>query len=194
MAVFAIYIEKSAMYFGERRTFGNTYHYSTNALEGFQDQTVAEEIAAAETSVTSDAVTFERWQSWGPTDGPQFENVMREEGDLSGTGMLPISAGVYREACALVVWPLTRSAVTNRKRWLRKFLRSAPGTDGVSADVATGAEALPASAITALENYATRVQTIDYATGEAELSTAEGDLHQSSGVVRPYLYTRQIGE
>lgn len=194
MAVFAVYIEKETMYNGALRRFGNTYHYVTDTGEPFDDALAAQQISDAEKAVTSPSVAFKAWRSWGPTDGPAFENVMRDEGVLTGNGTGADPAGLYAEVCSLIVWPLPRSAATNRKRWLRKFLRQAVGDTNLVADVIEGRQALPAANKSELINqYASVVQDL-VTFGNYRLCTAQGDVPNGDPIVRDYLYTRQIGQ
>lgn len=194
MAVFAVYIEKQEAYFGGVRRFGNTYHYQTAPGQTFQDEALANEVAAAEREVTSSAVEFVAWRTWGPTDGPVIDSIIRDEGSLSGVGLgTPVEA-MYREVCALVVWPLARSAVLNRKRWLRKFIR-VPGINGLtlSAGIAAGTAPMPQSTIDVFNADYTSVVRELGTTETIGLCSALGDEPVEAGTVRPFLYTRQIG-
>lgn len=197
MGVFAVYIKKEARYFGELRPFGNTYHYRTAAGQSFADQTVAEAVAEHERAVTSSEVTFTGWTTWGPTDGPDLGNVIRASGDLAGTGEGTPNAGMYREACALVVIEISRSAVLNRRRWLRKFLRS-PGVAGVGLNdqVLSGGYELPAGVQADLVAYGNNIKNIFQGADDVQLCTAEGDGIPigTDAQVRPFLFTRQIGD
>lgn len=194
MAVFAVYIEKEEEYFGGVRVFGNTYHYSTLPTATFNDAAIASAVAEAERQITQSAVTFTAWRTWGPTDGPVIDNIIRDDGALSGPGLAVDSASMYREACVLVRWPLERSAVLNRKRWLRKFIRL-PGSQaqGWSSDVIGGYAALQQAFRDEIRaEYADPVTEIGI-DGPA-LSTALGDLPTGPAEVMPYMYTRQIGQ
>nr|CRY95240.1 hypothetical protein [uncultured prokaryote] len=196
MAVFAIYIQKEARYFGQLRTFGNTYHYEVSDVQTFDDRVAAEYVADAERAVTNSDVTFLRWQTYGPTDGSQVDNVMREDGELTGSGQHLVEAGLYVEACVLVVWPLPRSPVTNRKRWLRKFLRSPGFGVDLGGTRAAGQDALTAEHIAELQDeYASVVTTNIGPSGtlDATICTADGVQPNADPIVRPYIYTRQIG-
>ena len=193
MAVFAVSIVKSVSYAGAQREFGNTYHYQTDVGQPFPDRELAEAVAEAERNVTSNEVNFVRWVTWGPTDGSRFDNVMREDGALSGTGDISHSnVPVYREVCSLVTWPLSRSPVTNRKRWLRKFLRMGVGASP-SVESINGSGPLTVSMQVALETYAVDVLTPVGGALSVRLSTADGDEPVADPIVREYMYTRQIG-
>lgn len=196
MAVFAIYIEKETEYFGERRKFGNIYHYRTAPGELFNDANVAQAVHDAEQNVLSPDADFVGWQSYGPTDGPVFDNVMREDGTFADSGNALAGASMYAEACLLCVWPLARSPVTNRKRWLRKFIRL-----GATAPVFTDAQLRGADALTStqlayiLTNYIEPVTTVTGVVGsDHPLCTEDGDTPEKPGLCRPFLYTRQIGQ
>lgn len=193
MAVFAVSIVKRTEYFGELREFGNTYHYKTEAIEAFPDRLVIEAIKEQERFVTDDEVQFVRGVSWGPTDGSRLENVMRESVEFSDVGQVASVTPMYKEACSLVVWPLDRSVPLNRRRWLRKFLRMAPGAPIASPSPVSGAAPLPGNSIAALEQYATAIRSLQVLAGSFQLCTDVGDEPNGPGIVRPYLYTRQIG-
>ncbi len=195
MGVFAIYIEKEEAYFGGLRRFGNTYHYRTAPGQTLQDESLANEIAAAEKRVTSATVDFVGWRTWGPTDGPIIDNIIREDGVLTGPGLGGSNSSMYREVCALVVWPLARSRVLNRKRWLRKFIRI-PGLEAASipAGVAAGTEPLSQALIDQFNNTYTSAVVEIGGLETIGLCTSLGDEPTEAGTVRPFLYTRQIGQ
>lgn len=197
MAVFAVYIKKEASYFGEVRPFGNTYHYKTAPGQVFNDQVVAEAVAAHEKAVTQASVTFTGWTSWGPTDGPALGNVIRENGPLSGPGAGAISPGTYREACALVVIEISRSPVLNRRRWLRKFLRN-PGSAaaGMQTAVLQGSAPLTPALQADLVAYGNNIKNISQGGTSVGLCTEQGAEVPlaTDAQVRPYLFTRQIGD
>ncbi len=196
MSVFAVHITKKTQYAGGLREFGNTYHYRTLPGQTFQDVDVINEVAAAERQVTSEEVTFVRGVTWGPTDGTKFDNVMRETVDLTGPGSSPSPEGMYREACILAVWPMPRSPVTNRKRWLRKFLRMGTIGTSISPQEASGAAALSfADRALFVSGYVDPVTQVGGPSGDSyELCSEDGDLPNKPGLVRPYYYTRQIGQ
>lgn len=193
MAVFAVYIEKSVEYGGSAQVFGNTYHFLTDTAEPFDDALAAQQVAEAERDVTANVITFTRWQSWGPTDGAQIDNVMRESGELSGTGAAAVTTPFYREVCSLTVWPLARSVATNRRRWLRKFLRGAFGPQSPDGNVITGEDPLSQAERDAFDAAYTVPVTDLGALGNFQLCTESGDTPTGQGLIRPYLITRQIG-
>lgn len=193
MAVFAVYIEKSAFFEGQERVFGNTYHYETDAGQTFDDEAIATSVAAAEKTFTFSVVDFLRWRTWGPTDGSAFDSVIRDEGSLSGSGAVAGGATVYPEVCALAVWPLPRSPVTNRKRWLRKFYRLALGPSDPGANVSSGQGRYSAAQKDA---FVAEFQPITRAVGlgtDISLCTAAGDRAVSGVEIRDYVTTREIG-
>lgn len=196
MATFAVSIRKQSQYFGELRTFGNTYHYSTDVGEPFDDEAVATSVAIAEKEITQSTVEFIGWESWGPTDGAPLANVMRASGEFDGFGEGVASPGTYKEACALVVWPIARSPVFNRKRWLRKFIRVPGYSFEVTApDVLAGSAPMSAGMQGALVAFGNDVKNIPYGASTANLSTEDGERMPvgTNAEVRPFLFTRQIG-
>lgn len=196
MAVFAVYIKKETEYQGGLREFGNTYHYRTNSGQVFNDENVINSVADAERAVTSDKVTFVQGTTWGPVDGPQFNSVMRGSVELSGTGNSPSPAGMYKEACILAVWPMERSALTNRRRWLRKFLRMATIGVSISAEEASGSAKIQESDLDIFVSaYVDPVTVVGGLAGDGyELCNEDGQIPNAPGLVRPYYYTRQIGQ
>ncbi len=193
MAVFAVRIIKSTIFEGERREFGNTYHFRTTTGQIFLDQGVAEECASAEKPISSADVRFDRWETYGPTDGPRIDNVMREAGTLpTGIGSLNLASPLMKEYGALVVWPLPRAPVTNVKRWLRKFLRSAPG-DALTTTQAKEGGPLSASAKANLATYAARIADLTVGTVTYSYSSEEGTLPIAPGLGRDFMTTREIG-
>lgn len=195
MAVFGVYIEKEVDYFGRRRSMGNTYHYQTGTSQIFNDEAVARQVAEAEQTVTQASVRFTRWVTWGPTDGDSFDNVMREDGEFDFAGIGIQEGAQYREACLLCVWPLPRSETTNRKRWLRKFIRLGSAATALSDSQVAGVNPLdPADIQYVFDNYIGPVTAVTSSADDTELCTADGDTPDKPGVVRPYLFTRQIGQ
>lgn len=203
MAVFGVYIEKEVPYFGQPRIMGNTYHYETEAGQVFDDQAVAEEVAAAEAVVTWADVQFLRWVTWGPTDGASFDNVMREDGRLDFPGEAFSSSTTYGEICSLVTFPMPRSPSTNRKRWLRKFLRLGLTNQALTAAQIAARDPLPQAALDDLAAYGRRVGIVTQGTttGDVFLCSDSGDrpnLNAAGNAVavepRQFTFTRQIGQ
>lgn len=194
MAVFATRIIKEAEFQGAMRRFGNTYHYNAPLSAPFNDQEIGEGLADLEGTITSSSVRFVGWQTWGPTDGDAVDNVMREDGELDFTGDGMAQTDVFREVCMLLVWPLPRSEVRNRKRWLRKFIRmAAPSDNDLSAGVYAGVDPIDSNAVSSVEaSYLEPVRSTFFA--DLELSTDDGTETTGPGVVRPYMITRQIGK
>lgn len=194
MAVFAIHVDLEGTYFGQTQKWGNTYHYKTNTAEPFRDQEFALQVIDAQRRVTPSDVKFTGWQTWGPTDGPMFDNVMREDGQVNDFGIGTPNAGQYVESCILAIWPMSRSPITNRKRWLRKFLRSGTTNLGLNDATISGKAAITAGGLTDIrDNYIIPVTTLEAATGAVQLCNEDGDEPNDPGFARPYLFTRQIG-
>lgn len=194
MAVFAVRIRKSTLFEGSTREFGNTYHYKTSALEPFQDLAVATALKNQERLVMASDVTFLGWETWGPTDGSQFNNVMRESGVFNENGQGINTPAMYKEVAAVVAWPLPRSPSTNRKRWCRKFIRiPGNGTSQVNQAQAEGESPLSGAQLTALEAYGSAVRSITANALTVQLCTDDGTETTGAAQVRPFLKTREIG-
>lgn len=196
MAVFAVYIKKEVDYFGEVSPFGNTYHYETDPGQSFDDAAVAASLIAAEREVTQNTVKFIGWTSWGPTDGTALANVIRDGGVTDLQGLAFATAGTYRETAALVVIEIARSAVLNRRRWLRKFIRVPGSTTGsLPTGILQGSTPLSASVAAEFVAYGNKIKNIDMNATTLPLVTEQGDGVPlgTDAQVRPYLYTRQIG-
>lgn len=196
MAVFAVYVEKQAEYFGKLETFGNTYHYSTLPGQEFLDEDTANHVAEEERKVTQSNVQFVGWRTWGPTDGTQLANIIRASGDLDGIGGALKNSSTYKEACALVVLEIARSPLLNRRRWLRKFLRMPGGSTAMPDDVISGQQAIPQGLQDELVAYGNAVKRAPGPGADPYgLCTEEGDVVPlgTNAEVRPYLFTRQIG-
>lgn len=194
MAVFAVRIIAEGIHEGATQRWGNTYHYKAQSIEPFPDLTIATAIADAQRLVMASTQTIKAWQTWGPTDGDEHDNVMRENGAFSKVGSALPTPGMYTEACAVVAWPLPRSPVHNRRRWCRKFIRQpGNGTAQLAADVAAGRNALDATTITALQTYANAVDNPSVLTVTYNLCTKDGVEVEGTGIVRPFIKTREIG-
>jgi hypothetical protein len=195
LGVYAVYIQKRESYHGAVRLFGNTYHYRTIPAQVFSDAAVALEVATAERSITSNDVEFVGWKTWGPTEGNDFDNVMREVGTFAFSGDGAAAGAMYREACLLAVWPLPRSPVYNRRRWLRKFIRLPNPTTAFSANVMAGVDPIPTATQSLINSgYIQAVESVLTGGSQAELCTELGVDRSGPGLVRPYLFTRQIGK
>lgn len=197
MAVFAVRIIKRDTYFGESREFGNTYHYRTIPGQVFEDQRVAEYLRDQEQPLLQDSVAFDRWETYGPTDGPAAANVIRDGGSLAGSGQATSISGMYKELCVLVTWEISRAPVTNRRRWLRKFFRMPGFPAGIVTDpMIQGEEPLPDSSRQAYIDYGNSVARVPGPGADPyELANEQGDGEApvDGAMARPFLFTRDIG-
>jgi hypothetical protein len=193
MAVFAVAIKKSVVWRGGGAEFSNVYHYNTNVGQTFEDRVVIDALVAAEKTIYDQGVSFVSARTYGPTDGTQADNVMREVVDLGGKGAAFDSATNYREGAWLIQWPLTRSPVLKRKRFLRKWVHtrysSLFNADGVS----SGATAAPFAALQPLRDYAAVAAEPRIGAGTYNLCTKKGDQFQAPAVVFPFYEHRQFG-
>lgn len=196
MAVYAFHIQKEMDYKGVREPFGNTYHY----LEGpddewgeteFSDLGVA--VARLEQAYMPGGVAFTQFTVWGPTDGPENENVivLTQDLDFNGT-QTAVEPTTFRTTAALVYWPIPRSPVHNRRRWLRKFFRP---IEGVTADENfwNGTGTIPDDEREQfVDDYVNACRTVATGGGNGELCSEDGAVTTGDGGVRRYATTRQI--
>lgn len=193
MAVVALYINKRLPTRGGFEDFGNTYHYSVPTIENISLPILANLVRAAEQTVTASDVDFLGWSAWGPTDGPEFENVILDSGeweDQSGESGGAFTG--YETAALLFRWPLPRSEQTNRKRWCFKYIRGFQ-YPGMMSEQIDGREAIPQDIRdSAYSDYGSVVANPQIADGELDLCTADGTNITGQGQLRPYVTTRQI--
>ena len=196
MAVFAVYIEKSTTYRNEENRFGNTYHYQTDFGDQFDDAEVAQFVHDQEQPVTQGIVNFVGWRTWGPTDGTAADNVIRESGVFADAGGAPTEANMYVTNAAVPIVEVQRAPVTNRRRYLWKFIRN-PSVDlaAWTANQLRGIDPMPQEVQDALLAYAQAVTNFTTSGGSnITLCNAQGDATAVAAdwTVNPYLRTRQI--
>lgn len=196
MAVFGVYIEKETSYEGVAERFGNTYHYQTDFGDAFDDQEVAERLKDAEKNITQNTVAFVGWRTWGPTDGPAADNVIRETGTFNESGSGLNEADMYAENAIVVHWEVQRSPLTNRRRWLFKFIRlcGASDTNWTPAQL-RGSDPIDGLFRSQVATYAENVRNFTTLGGSnINLCNEQGDATAEAGseVVNDYLTTREI--
>lgn len=193
MAVFAVSITKSVPWRGAPEEYANVYHYQTTPGELFPDEAVIAEVVRLEKLIFASNVTFRVGRTWGPTgEGPEA-SVTREIVDLSGTGALGPTAGMYRECAILIQWPLGRYGSRNRPQFLRKWLR----TQAANGYPTNGADPLAEQpgAGSALRQYMEGITTLDpggLGTDVLELVTETGRAPVAEPLAYQYLEHRQF--
>lgn len=193
MAVFAVSITKRINWRGSNQEFSNVYHYKTGLMEPFPDTTIINKVADAERPIHGGQVEFVRGRTWGPTEGTQENNKMREVVQLSGNGTGPDQSGFYRELAIMVYWPLGRYGSRNRPQYLRKWLHTqnpmSTVTDYVEGNVRD--TTIPA----ALQTYIDRVSNVNayLVITDVELCTKTGRTPIGAAQRYPYLEHRQLG-
>jgi hypothetical protein len=193
MAVFAVAIKKSCQWRGAAAEFSNVYHYNTLPSQGFGDRDVIDALVAAEKLVHDVGVSFVEARTFGPTDGTQADNVMREVVDLGGTGQYGEDQAAYREGAWLIQWPLTRSPVLKRKRFLRKWVHSRAAALLTTSNSTSGTSPASFASLQPLRDYAAVAAEPVVAAGSYNLCTKDGAVFQGPGVVFPYYEHRQFG-
>lgn len=195
MPVYGLYIQKEIPYFGEMRPAGNTYHYDISVEPEGGWGLLGEYVAGVEQDIMADDVHFSGWTVWGPTDGPQVDNVIIDSGQLDMNGTAGSGQQMYSEACSLAYWTLPRAPVTNKRRWLRKFWRLGLGDSAeLSPDVVGGKSQIPQAVQDMLAQAASQVALPPMVGATRSLCTEDGTVATSDGNVRPYFFTRQIGQ
>jgi hypothetical protein len=197
--VLGVYIKKSITFQGAPRTFGNTYHFSADNVQIWDEgdcSVLAGAVAQAERQVHSTSVAFLEAAVWGPTDnGNQQDNIMRYRGSLSGNGSAgPGTKPIYRELALMFKWPLGRYGSKNRPQYLRKWIH--PCADiGTWTDLQLqGVDQIVM--MTSMTNYVTAVTNVTV-TGAPDttvaLCTFDGRLPVAAGSVKPYIEHHQFG-
>lgn len=191
MATFAVYIEKRMRFKGTDNTFGNTYHYEQETTDPFQDVGVINAVADAEAAIMDQSVEFVRGTTWGPTDGPEVDNVIRETVELDQVAAFAAPTTFAYRTCALLVsWPMPRTEVLNRRRWLRKFIRPVGGLD-LTSEQKAGVEPVPQEVKDfVLSNYAEPIRVVTLST--ATLANEQGVEHNGAPFVGDFVTTRQV--
>lgn len=120
MPVVALSITKRTTFQGASEEFSNVYTLDSGVDFSNDWSAVANDVADLEKAIMSQQVTFVSYRVWN-IGGTPSQNVIIDAGDLTGTG----SQGAippYKECAVLIRWPLTRSPILRRRRWLSKWL------------------------------------------------------------------------
>lgn len=199
MPVYAVSMQKTHPFHGGSEDIGNTYHYDYEGTQPPEDgaiQALVNIISSWESTVLPDTVEFEAATVWGPTDGPEVENVIigNFTPESTTTGAVAAPQGASQTTCAVFVgWPLPRTEPLNRKRRLGKYIRPAYGA--VNDDGAlSGRTRIPQSAQDFIrENYADQaVESGDGGSGNWFLCTSDGVRPFGRAYVKNYVTNRQI--
>lgn len=194
MGVYAVSVIKEFKYKGVAERFANVYHYSTADGQPFLDEVVADAVVEAERKILGADTKIVQATTYGPTDQGEFANVLRETLDYNITGAVSYLP-CHHAAAVLISWGLPRSPVSNRRRWLRKYLHVAYLPSDSSAEAAQGMVPLPQAAIQKYTDYAQEVSTVQGPGLGAglELCTRLGDKFTPGTIkVHPYLGIRDL--
>lgn len=196
MAVYAFQVNKSHLWHGGREDIGNLYHYDVGQAELTDDylEYLRVSIVNREALLFPAEVEFENVVVYGPTDGPEYDNVIIATLGCSETGGVTASQGASQTSTAVyVAWPLPRTETLNRRRRLGKFIRPAYGA--VNDDGAlSGRTAIPQDAQDYIRtSYATELTTIAGPDAqEAYLCTDDGVRPSRGPYVKNHVTNRQF--
>lgn len=124
MAAYGVTVEKEAQFRGSAELFSNVWHYAISAPVAADYEALADAVVAKERAFFNSEVTFKTVRVYGPTDLDPEDNLIRFVEDLSGTGTGARAGGnAYPELCYTVSVPAGRSETTQRRIYLRKYLR-----------------------------------------------------------------------
>ena len=194
MPVYAIYTNKRAFYRDHEEDMGNTYHYKFPTPATDEELTeVLDRIITLEQSITPNEINFIGGTAWGPTDGPEVDSVMRIDVERDLTGDLLEQFASYATASLNIRWPLPRSPLLNRKRWLRKYMRQC-GVPSVTSREAQGRDPISAAAKGDISSrYVNSIHPLGFTSlPDLSLCTADGVEALGPGVVRNFYTTRQM--
>lgn len=196
MPVYAVNIQHRFDYRGETQNGGNTYHYEFGSDVPGDNQTfesLADEIAVIHANIIPSTLDIGRVSIWGPTDGPEADSVMVYDEIDGRSGVVGAAlTPAYRTVAVLCVWPLPRSPITNRKRWLRKFLRPVDAFEFGNDELAGRASIQGGIGDTMLQEYLQAITTPATTNGTVDICTADGTLPTADPVYRDFLRTRQV--
>lgn len=120
MPIVAVSINKTMPFQGAQEVFSNVYTMDSGPDLSDDWSGVAQDLADLEQTIHASVVEWQDYRVWN-LEGTQIERVIIDAGDLTGEGQL-VGDNVYHECAVLVRWPLTRSPVLRRRRWLSKWL------------------------------------------------------------------------
>lgn len=125
MAAYGVTVEKSVTFRGSAEPFSNVWHYAITVPVAGDYENLGQAVVTAEKAFFPSDVTFKVVRVYGPTDQSPADNLIRYVADLTGTGTGARAGGVvYPELCYTVSMPAGRSETTQRRIYLRKYLRA----------------------------------------------------------------------
>lgn len=196
MPVYAFQVNKRHPWHGGFEDIGNLYHYLWDSEDPSDDQLefAAATIVGDERIVMPDTVEYQNVVVYGPTDGSDFENVIRLTYGTDQAGAIAAPQGASQTTTAVFVgWPLPRSPETNRRRRLGKYLRPAYGAcndDGAL----SGRTRIPQDIQDFIRtNYALEVEAVGDGSGtDRPLCTNDGVTPARNPYISNYITNRQI--
>lgn len=152
MPIVAMSIEKSLQFQAQEERVSNVYTLDSGV--DFNDDWggVAEAIAGLEASISASDVVARSYTVWNLADA-EIDRVIIDAGDINVPGTLPTDS-LYKECAYLFRWPLSRSPVLKRRRWLSKWLHTGRSLSGTNAHRSGQAPLTQSEMDNALASYA----------------------------------------
>lgn len=124
MGSYGVTVEKEVAFRGGPERFTNVWHYRITAPVTADYQALADAVVAGERAFFPSDATFKSVRVFGPTDGNPNDNLIRLVQDLTGAGTGSRAGSVvYPELCYCVSMPAGRSETSQRRIYVRKYLR-----------------------------------------------------------------------
>jgi len=161
MPIYGVSVTKSVEWHGQPEEFSNTYHYNSGLLDNVTANALLDQLVPLERGVHGSNVNFKEARVWEAGGSPQ-ENETILIRDISGAGVLPSVAAIYRECCVVVKLYLGRKSTTGRRIYLKKFVRpcALPSNDS---DGVTGGRALIQSNTDPFKTYGNSIKNLTVA-------------------------------
>lgn len=189
MPIVALAIEKEVTFQGAANRYSNVYTLDSGLADLSDDWSgVANAIKDIEASVMTSDVTFRGYRVWN-LGGSAAERVIVDAGDLAGAGAGG-GGNAYMECAVLVRWPLSRSPVLRRRRWLSKWLHC-PSLVNSTLDAVKGKTQLAPSDVANIKTKYVDAISDFIAVDGTHFSDATGEV-PGEGFVKPWLEHRQF--
>lgn len=195
MGIYAVQVNKSSSFQGVTEFWSNVYHYFlATSLDVTLATDLVDQIAAAEKLCHGNLVTFEDGRVWSVGGTPaQNETVVIR--DLSGTGSMTVSTGMWKESTVVARCDTNRNTSTGRRIYLRKYYHSCGLTSG-STNHYDGSGALTTTQTGPMKTCLETLREVSLTPGpiNVQLCAPGGQLVSDSRpvTVLSFLHTRQF--